>query len=721
MAIAISPLYIPLFSIEEVILDKDTGLPLSGGVVDFFRDSQRTTPKMIYRISGTSPNYTFVQAGSQLTLGISGTFVDINGNPFVPYAFPYDADGNTDLYYITVKSQGLVSQFVREAVPYIGLVKVPTEQLVNTENELSNPQFVELLVPTVGVTTLSITGANTVTRIAPGWDLITSGSGTVELERLEPQAASVPTNPPYALKINASNGFGATIKLRQRLNNSPSIIRGGFASFTFTAAVIGGGNSAIGVSYAPSLGAATTIVPNTNVPTDGAYHTISGNAAIPDQPNSPASTGYVDILVTIPTSRNIAITSLQLVGLGYSANIPYDEQTVERQKDQLFHYYENSLVRQSKENLLAGWNFALNPWQINRPAPTTITAQTFYITDQTILYQETAGALSVGRAAYNLNYGLQLAAINGVPANRFAIIQYIDKTTIAPYWAQKMSCLVRGIYNYGAGALPAPQLKMRLIWRTDAIPVSGAVPPARPLPPALVSPITSFDTNGDPVFAAGWNQVKPLNDIAYTMETLASLTVSNLFPAMPFDEFQLPTPTGGSIPLYLGVVVYINKPLNDTAGNVDYVVFDRISMTNNDFALDCANETYEQSLEKCQYYYEKTYPENLYAGDGLAFNQVTNCVSTILVSGTQIILGELNSRYNTIKRTNTPITTFYSPVNGAPNSAYAFAAVSNFTFTAKRFFLSSKCTGVPVSTTAITTNEMVIVHWEADARLGIAT
>ena len=45
---AIDPLYIPLFTIEEVILDKDTGLPLSGGVVKFFRDSQRATPKDVF-------------------------------------------------------------------------------------------------------------------------------------------------------------------------------------------------------------------------------------------------------------------------------------------------------------------------------------------------------------------------------------------------------------------------------------------------------------------------------------------------------------------------------------------------------------------------------------------------------------------------------------------------------------------------------------------------
>ncbi len=120
---AINPLYIPLFTIEEVILDKDSGLPLSGGVVSFYRDSQRLSPKEIYKITGSSPDYSFISMGAVLTLGISGTFVDDNGDPFVPYAYPYDANGELDLYYVTVESEGGVPQFVREAVPTLIAVR----------------------------------------------------------------------------------------------------------------------------------------------------------------------------------------------------------------------------------------------------------------------------------------------------------------------------------------------------------------------------------------------------------------------------------------------------------------------------------------------------------------------------------------------------------------------------------------------------------------------
>ena len=38
---AIDSHYIPAFSIEDVLLDKDTGAPLTGGLVYFEQDNQR--------------------------------------------------------------------------------------------------------------------------------------------------------------------------------------------------------------------------------------------------------------------------------------------------------------------------------------------------------------------------------------------------------------------------------------------------------------------------------------------------------------------------------------------------------------------------------------------------------------------------------------------------------------------------------------------------------
>ncbi len=726
---SISPLYVPLFTIEEVILDKDSGLPLSGGIVSFYRDSQRLTPKPVYKITGSSPNYTFTSVGTQLTLGIAGDFVDDNGDPFVPYAYPYDSDGEVDLYYVTVVSEGLVAQFVREAVPFLGTGAIPPEDRASTENELSNPQFVEILFPGETAFEIDVTGSNTVTPIAPGWDLVTSGSGTVTLQRLEPTSANTDTNPPYTLSITAAAALGASITLRQRLLNSPSIGRGKFASGSILAAVISGGASAISMTYAPSTGTSTTIIPSTNIPTDGAYHVIADNAQVTQQVNTAASTGYVDINIVIPTSRTIALSSIQVVFVPTELDVPFDEQTADRQKDHLFHYYEESILIQPKNNLLAGWTFALNPYQFISPTISVKAPKTSYIADQTILYQETASALRTGESNQDSNYVLSVLSVNGVNANRFALIQYIDTTTIEPYWGQVLSALVRAAWVHRDGALPTPQLKMRLIWRTSAVPTL-----------ANNEPITGFDADGDPTFAAGWNAILPLNDPAYTLLDISGETNRADFPAWAFDQFQLPIPTSLSIPIYLGVVVYINKPLNNTLNLEDYILFSKVSLVPNDFAIDASTETFDESLRKCQFYYEKSYNWDVLPGTAptsrgsLMFNQhaATSGGNTVFWPSAFTIPYKVGKR-------GAPSIVIYSPVTGATNRLSATATANSYnSSTVTDYDVSSNYSstltgynganyfpvGGALSTSAVgsTTQPQVgylNLHFSADARLGI--
>lgn len=723
-----NPLFIPLFSIEEVILNKDTGLPLTAGVVKFYRDSQRGTQKPVYKITGTAPNYTFVSVGNELTLGIAGDFVDQNGDPFVPYAYPYDADGALDLYYITVESSGGVAQFTREAVPYIGQENINPEDRISTANEISNPQFVEINFPTSGTFTIDVTGANTVTKIAPDWDLITSGTGSITLEREQPTAQNIQTNPPYSLRITAPSTLGATVQLRQRFKNTPSIGRGQYASGFVLAKVIGGGNSSLSMQYAPSTGTATSIIPNTAIPTDGDYHPIANNALIPQQANTAANTGYVDIIITIPTNRTIVLTSIQVVFVATSINIPYDEQTSGRQKDQLFHYYENSLVQQPKQNILTGWNFSVNPWQFVNPVQTTVASQTQYIADQTILHQETAGALTSGKGGAGINFGLQLFAINGVNANRFALIQYVDSETMKSYWNQIVSALVRSaLFTSNA---TQTNLKMRLIYRTtgDAIPTISNT-----------EPITGWDANGDLTFAAGWSSVEPINDIAYQLQTKSVGQTANEMPAYAFNQFQLPSAVSNA--MYLGVVVYITAPLNNSLGSEDAVVFDRISLVQNEFALDCACETWDESLRKCQYYYEQSYTNA--TGIGTATNDGARFFLTPLggdYSSSTLYKGSVDLRYKQVKRSSLTLSSnlkIYS-IDGTLNNiwvrawtgASALIGPGNVGVTGNWAVVSSNRDGImfePSNVTGLGTfagapssaQGQMFFHYIADARLGI--
>lgn len=698
---AVNPLFIPLFNIEEVILDKDTGLPLAAGVVNFYRDSQRVTPKEVFQISGSSPNYTFTSVGASLTLGLSGTFVDSDGDPFVPYAYPYDAEGELDLYYVTVESSGAVAQFTREAVPYVNTAGVAPADRTSTENELSNPQFVEVNFPTDGTTTVSVTGSNTVTAVAPGWDIISSGTGTIELTRLQPTSAGVVTNPSYTLQITASSGLGSTVQLRQRLNNSPSLFRGGFVSGSLIAAVISGGTSFITMTYAPSTGTSTEIIPSTSIPVGGTYSKIANNAEIPDQANTAADDGYVDIILTLPTSRTLALSSIQAVGTATSIDIPYDEQSADRQKDHLFHYYESELIYKPKKSLLTGWNFPLNPYQFITTTITTLVAQTAYVADQTIVHQEAASQIQTGKNVVAQRGNFVVKAVTAAATTRFALIQYIDPKTIAPYWSYILSSLVRArIVTTHGTQVP---LKARLIYRSSLPSTIGAA-----------EPISGWTAGSDPTFAAGWTAITPLNDPEYILpNTYADGTSTSPFtyPAFQFNGFQLPESDNAN--MTLGIVIYTMDNLNSTLGTEDYIEFDQISLIPGEFASDALPQTFNESLADCQFYYRKSYPQGVLPGAFPNFSGASTAISTTSYAAGVSFYTE---RYPAMRATPSTAAT-YSPQTGTIAKLFEVtAAADKDTATVNRGdsgFMVQTATGITNA------DDTLQWHYVADARLGV--
>lgn len=613
---AIDTLYIPLFTIEEVILDKDTGLPLAGGVVSFYRDSQRATPKAVYQISGTSPNYTFVNVGTVLTLGLSGTFVDGNGDPFVPYAYPYDADGNVDLYYVTVESSGAVDQFTREAVPYIADTNIPGNQRTSTENELSNPQFVEVLFPTSGSTVYDVTGSNTVTPIAPDWDVVTSGTGTITVERLEPTAANIDTNPAYSLSISGSAGLGTTFTLRQRLTNSPSIMRGQFVSGSLIAAVLSGGGSNISMVYAPSTGSGNNveIIPSTSITADGSYHIIANNAAIPETVNDPASTGYIDINIIIPTSRTIALSSIQVVGTDTSVNIPYDEQTTARQKDHLFHYYEDGLIFKPIPSYLVGWDFPLNPAQIFGNAG-TVAAQavgankSYYAWDQTIVFQTANSGITTTR---NVNeYGICFTpTTNG----QMAMIQYLESYDVNQLLIDQISVNVRA--NVAAGTSLVCTVSL---WYTKDVSLPNIATGTNN------SLVATLDANGKPAtFNGNWTEVTK------TTAQEAKFTLSDEVKDYGFNIWNLNDLTEAKDATYFAIV--IGTAAMD-AGTPPTPQFISVGLCSGSIPTIPAPQTPDEVLRECQYYYEKSYNADDPAGTLTVVGMQSAPLNLLYVSG----------------------------------------------------------------------------------------
>lgn len=695
---SINTLYIPFSNLPSVFLDKDTGLPLAAGVVTFYRDSQRVTPKVVYQITGTTPNYTFISMGNVLTLGMNGGFVDGNGDPFIPYAYPYDAEGALDLYYITIESEGGVPQETIDACPYVISANVPPEQRLNTDNELINPQFVEVNFPTTGAVTLSVTGSDTVTQVAPGWEIITTGTGTLELERLEPTAVNVPTNPPYSLRINASSGFGASIVLRQRLNHTPSIMRDGYCSGTMTIAIISGGSTFVSMEYAPSTGTATEVIPSTSVSTDGAYHVIANNAAIPDQVNDPATTGYVDINITIPTSRNLAITSIQVVGVLDSTDVPFDEQTVDRQKSQLFGYYEDAVVHQPKESILVGWDFALNPWQFTTTASTNL-ANNAYTADQTIVIQQsyvdsaTGNNVAIGRGTFAANYAFQISAVTA--NNRCMVLQYIDPKTVANLWGDTVSVRLRGYITTSNNTTPT--FKVRLMYKAGL-----------PNTTSQTVPVSAWDIADDSIptiSGDGWTYLTAVNDPTYTMgEDSASFD---------FNGFVLPASSNAN--MTLGVCFIMMTPLDET-GTPDVINLEKISLVRNDFAIEAQPETYDESLRRCQHYYQKSFLISTVPATNVGLDTGESNLAQTSNAGVGGSIGAI-VRYSTPMRA-TPTVTLYNPAaanNQIHNATTGsdFSGTSNVNSTVNGFY----SVGTTPGGSAV--GNVLAVHWTANANLGI--
>ena len=81
---ALNPLYIIGSDLQSTFFDKDTGLPMAGGVISFFQDKARTVPMPVYILSGTYGSYTYTNIGSTVTLGTAGD-IQYMGNDVILY------------------------------------------------------------------------------------------------------------------------------------------------------------------------------------------------------------------------------------------------------------------------------------------------------------------------------------------------------------------------------------------------------------------------------------------------------------------------------------------------------------------------------------------------------------------------------------------------------------------------------------------------------------
>lgn len=325
---------------------------MANGKVYFWQDDNRLYPKPVFELTGAPPNYTYIQLPNPITLDAAGCFQNANGDNVAVYYYPYNQFGELELYYISAFDEDGLERFTRQAWPNVTSGTNPaTTGNASMSNEISNGQFVDVLFDPSETLTISWGGSGTETaEIAPGWTIEVNhtGAANVQITR-NPIAGSdlVKTNAPYTLTILPSSNINS-LKLMQRLNHNTSLwspVSAGIGGYLNAGILLGTGTQDIELLYRPDQGTEQSILMASNNTGAPFYYSETIQLDVADNSSS-SDVGYIDFIIKLPQTGASTISSLQILGLESDENaVPYQQQTVDRQKDQLFHYYQPKIKR----------------------------------------------------------------------------------------------------------------------------------------------------------------------------------------------------------------------------------------------------------------------------------------------------------------------------------------------------------------------------------------
>lgn len=598
---ALSDLYIPLTLINEYFVDKDSGLPLAGGTLSFYRDTARSTPKTVYQLVLVGADYQYVALPNPVVLSSVGTCMDSGDNNIAVYAYPFIADPITgeltlDLYYLVCEDSGGGDQFIREAIPNVTTGNNPAGNENDNQNQLSNPQFSQYLLqdaPTV----LTLSGSIKVFPIAPDWDFVASGTGTVTIERVPVSGnEAIPTYPAAYITLTISAGVTSPY-LRQRLYYNSGIWSGQFLSGSVVAQV-GVGSNALSMNYNDASGV-TSDVNIFSAAIGSTWASYGGSVQIGNSSDTlSGNNAYVDITIDLPTSNIISITSIQVQvsSSEFTDNLIYDQRSSNRELALMGDYYLPRLAYKPCSSLLVGWDFVKNPRQFgNSGTVTGGTAQ--YIWDQTIL--QTNSALTVDYAVNALSGGLTLNHDN---ANlSYGLIQYLDGAEAAKFIGTTLSVNVNGYTKAGSNAAAATGIQVQIFANpasnkfgtlpTSLVDISGS---------GVISLTGTAVTNGWyainrhnlPAAQGTLNILSPSGDISYLHD-------------VGFNGWDIDDSTLVNAGVQ-GIAVVVS--FTPAASTTDYLTcVDSINVVPGDIPCRPDNLTIEQTLQDCQEFYETSF------------------------------------------------------------------------------------------------------------------
>lgn len=537
----------------------------------------------------------------------------------------------------------------------IGESLTPVSSTNSSTNQVTNPEF-----SNVNFTGTLITSTTSIIPIAPGWQIVTSGAGTLTIvQEAFAGVDQLPGNPAYGISI-ANNGF-SSVTLQQTFNQNGALWTGEDVAVTLDARS-DSGSTGIAVSLVYSDASNEAILTATTTGNWAKYKGVS-HPGVSSNPNIPPA-AYTNLNFRWNGNVIVHITNIQLTsGPSISAlvDIPYEQTTIEQQTNGEFWYYNPQLQYKPIPYYTIGWDFKFNPCQERGVSggPYTLGGinRTLYIADQTLLFQSVDNTLSFAVADID-----GLSIIDHTTASSFALIQYLDSATALELLNQRDAVMVRG--KMSTGAMTG---QVHLLWTAAGTPFVPALPASCLL---LVDPIT-----GNPTLEGTWNEVARSN-LGTAIFPLT--TTSTSFNFNGWDATQ----TAG-INTATAFAVVLTFPALPVASQMKMQF---CTLCAGDIATPPGALNRAQTLDALQYYYETSYDYRMAVG-------TTSAVGALLLpqtvgedtGHTVMYAKSFGFEFKSIKRVDlsaisSPASFYlYNPSSGSVNQVLATANSSDST------------------------------------------